>query len=92
MRKAHWRWGVVVKVLKKKGATVRAREMMYKAVFQKVLLYGRNSWAVMEAMLKVMEGFHHHVARSIAGVLYRRVGEEGWECSSVSEVLEAEGM
>ena len=33
--------------------------MIYKAVFQTVLLYGTNSWVVVKAMLKVLEGFHH---------------------------------
>ena len=32
LRKAQRRWGVMAKVLVKSGATVRAREMMYKAV------------------------------------------------------------
>ena len=54
LRKSQWRWGVVVKVMLKTGSTVRACEMMYKAVVQKVLLYGSKSWVVTEAMLKVM--------------------------------------
>ena len=44
----------MVKVMLKTGSTVRACEMMYKAVVQKVLLYGSKSWVVTEAMLKVM--------------------------------------
>ena len=41
LRKARRRWGVVSKVLTKMGATVWAREKMYKSVAQTVILYGR---------------------------------------------------
>ena len=44
------------------GATVQSWVMMYKAVFQTVLIYGSDSWVVMDAILKVLEGFHHRVA------------------------------
>ena len=61
-RKAQWRWGMVAKVLVMAGVTVRARLTMYKVVVHTVFLYGRNSWVVTDAMLKVLEGFHHRVA------------------------------
>ena len=59
---------MVVKVLVKTGAVVRARVMMYRAVFQMVLIYGSESWVVTDVMLKVLEGFHHRVARCIEGM------------------------
>ena len=46
MRKAWRRWGMVVRVLEKTGATVRTRGAMYKAVVQSVLLYVSKSWVV----------------------------------------------
>ena len=46
---------------------VRAREMLYKAVVQTVLLHGSKSWLVKGEILKVLEIFHHQVARWIAG-------------------------
>ena len=48
---------------------------MYKAVVQTVLLYKIESWSVTEVMLKVLEGFHHQVARRIVGISYQRVGK-----------------
>ena len=35
--------------------------MMYKVVVQTVILYGSMSWVLTEAILEVLEGFHHKV-------------------------------
>ena len=70
---------MVEKLLKNTGATVRSREMMYKAVVQTVLLDSIKSWVMTEVMLKVMEGFHYRVARRIAGISDQQVGEWVWE-------------
>ena len=51
---AQRRWGVVSKVLKNMEETVWSQAMMYKAVVQTVLLYGRYSYVVTEAILKVI--------------------------------------
>ena len=56
------------KALIKTGATVRAQVMMQKAVVQTVIMYGRNSSLVTEAMMKVLEGFNHQVPRRISGM------------------------
>ena len=56
--------------------TVRAQEMIYKAVVQTVLLYVSDSWIVKEETLKVLEGFHHRVDQKISGIPSWRVGEE----------------
>ena len=66
--------------------------MMYKAVVQTVLIYRIDFWVVTEAMLKVMEVFHHCLNRRIAGMSSWKVGEEVWEWSLVTEELEAVGM
>ena len=63
--------------------------MMYKAVVQTVLIYGSEIWVVIDAMLKVLEGFHHQVTWRIAGMEARQVGEGGWEWLLVVEALEA---
>ena len=43
LHKARRRWGMIARVLEMMGATVRAREEMYKAVAQLVLLYVSES-------------------------------------------------
>ena len=70
---------MVAKVLVNMGVMVRAQVMMYKALAQKVLLYGSESWVLMEVMLKLMEGFHHWLDRRISGMSGWRIREEGWE-------------
>ena len=57
--KAQRWWEMVGKVVMKTGGKVRARVMLYRAIVQSVLLYGRKSWVVMGDMLKVLEGLHH---------------------------------
>ena len=55
----------------KEGVTMWAREMMYKLVAHKVLLYGIDSWVVTDAMLKVLMGFHYRVDWKIIGMIDR---------------------
>ena len=43
--------GMVVKVMTNMRATVWAWEIMYKAEVQMALLYGTESWVVMEVMM-----------------------------------------
>ena len=46
---------MVVKVLTKTGAMVRAQTEMYKAVVHMGILYKSNSWVMTETMLKVVK-------------------------------------
>ena len=69
-------WGMVLGVLVKEGATVRARAMFYKAVVKEFLLYGIDIWVIADSMMKVLEEFHHHIDRRIAGNTAQTVGEE----------------
>ena len=77
-RKAQRRCGMVLGVLVKAGATVRAKDMFYKVVLQAVLMYGSEIWVITEAMMKVMEGFHYSITQRISGNTEWKVGEEGW--------------
>ena len=71
---------------------MRAHEMIYKTVFQMVLLYGIKSWVETEDMLKIMEGFHHQADQRIAGISYRKFAEGVWEGSLMEEDLEVAGL
>ena len=46
---------MVLNVMEKTVAIVMDRAMIYKAVLQTLILYGSNSWVVIEAMLKLLE-------------------------------------
>ena len=53
--------------LVKAGKTVRAREVFYKSVVQAVLICGSEIWFITDAMMKVMEVFHHRITWIIRG-------------------------
>ena len=47
---------------------MRAREMLYKALVQAVLLYSRESWVITDSIMKVLE--------------VRQPGMSGWKYGS----------
>ena len=52
-------------------------------------MYGSESWVITDLMMKVLEGFHHHVYHRIVGKMARSVRAEGWVWPPVEETLEA---
>ena len=52
--------------------------MMYKSVVQSVFLYRSESWVVMGEMIKLIEGFHHLIARIIMGMTVQRMTGGEW--------------
>ena len=74
------------------GGTVWVRVMMYKAFVQSVLLYGCDSWMVTGAVLKLIDLFHHRLARRITGMTSWRMASEEWEWSPVAEALDTYGI
>ena len=50
--------------------------MLYKVVVQMMLLYEVEIWVVIDAIMTVMEGFHHRVTHRIAGLMAIR-GDNG---------------
>ena len=59
---------------------------------QAVLIYGSEIWVITDAMMKVLEGFHHHIDRKITGNTERRFGAEGWEGTPMEKEVEASGL
>ena len=78
VKKARKRWGMLVRILDKDGATNYAKGMFYRAIIQSVLLYGVETWTVTPAMMKVLESFHNRVARRLAGMMPYRDGQDEW--------------
>ena len=68
LREAWRQWGIILRVLAKTGATVRAQGMMYKGVTHSVLLYCSDIWVATGGILKALEGFRHRAERQIVGM------------------------
>ena len=68
LQKAQRWWCVIARLLKKTKETVRACWMNNNTVAKLVILYVSDRWVVTGEMLKVLEGFHHQVARRITGM------------------------
>ena len=66
--------------------------MFCKVVVQTVLLHGCETWTITDSILKVLEGFHHWIARRISGKTAIRVGDNQWECPPIEEALEEAGL
>ena len=92
LRKANKIWGRVAKVLIHTWDHVKAREMMHKAVVKMVLLYGCEGWVMTDAMMLVLEGFHHRMAWRLAVLTEIRGDEGGWEWSPVATDLNVTGL
>ena len=67
---------MVAKVLGNTGSPIKACEMMYKAVFQAVTLYGSEICVVTDAMMTVLEVFHQRISIYIVGMTARK-GDSG---------------
>ena len=65
---------------------------MYKAVAQSVLLYSSESLVVTGAMLKVLEGLHHQLARQVTGMIETSGAGREWEYPLEVAALEDAGL
>ena len=53
-----------------------------------MLLYGGESWVVTDAMMTVLEIFHHRIARRSAGMTASKGDGGEWEWALVESTLE----
>ena len=63
---------MVRKVVLKTEAKVQSMGKIYNTLVQSVLLYRSESWVVTGEMLKVLEGFHHRLDRSMTSMTVQR--------------------
>jgi len=90
---ARKRWARISRVLAREGADPGVSAMFYKAVVQSVLLYGCETWVVTPAVLRVLSGFHHRVARRLTGKRGRYLHhEDRWVYPPIDEVLQEAKM
>ena len=92
LRKSHGIWGMIVKVIGKTGRPIKLQAMIYKVVFEAVLLYGSEIWVLEDAMMMVLEAFHHSISRQISMMTVRKdfCGESEW--ASLDAALETTGI
>lgn len=93
LTKARQRWAMISRILTREGAQPAVSAMFYKAIVQTVLLYGSETWTTTQSMLKILNGFHHRVARRLTGrqpFFSRR--EQSWIYPATERLLEETGM
>ena len=76
---------MVENVLGNTGGLIKVLSIMYIAVVQAVLLYGRKIWVVTDKMVTLLEVFYHSISRRIAEItLKREIAGNGsgpwWTC------------
>ena len=70
IRKTGQVWGCLGKILRREGSYQLVSEIFYRAVVQAVLLFGVETWVLLAAMDKTLEGFH-------LGFLWQVMGQDG---------------
>ena len=91
LKKARQRWSMIVRILDKDGSTPRAKGLFYKTIAMAVLLYGCETWTLTDTMIKVLEGFHHRVARRITGKMPYLEGDD-WIYPPLVDAMEEAGL
>ena len=66
--------------------------MFYKAIVQSVLLYGSETWAVTPQMLKILDSFHHRIARRITNTMPKQIANGEWKYTPVEKALDGAGL
>ena len=64
--------------MEKMGEPIKACEIIYKVVVQKVLMYGTRILVVTDGIMTVLEGFHHSITRRIAVMTASKVDSVKW--------------
>ena len=51
-------WGRLVKIMQRGGVDTKLVAMLYRAIVQLVLFFGLESWLLLTAMERMVEGIH----------------------------------
>ena len=88
MGKSRAVWRQLGKLLRQEGADNWVLTLFYRAVIQTILLFGAESWALSDAMMRIVESAHvqlflHQITRKLA----RQQVDWSWEVPAVEEML-----
>ena len=61
------KWVWLTRILSTEGADARTSGQIYLALVQFFMLYRSDTWVLTPRMKRVPDGFHHRVARRLAG-------------------------
>ena len=92
LTKARAIWSMLSKVLRTENATPRVCGMFYHATVQAVLLYGSETWVMLQASLRMLEGFHIHCVRRMTDLMPRKRRDGTWKYSKSTGVLTAASL
>jgi len=92
LRRDHYKWCKLSKLLTGEGANPRIFGVFYKAVLQSVLLFGCESWTMTDAMWNALKGFHHWAARRMAKMMACRGPGGVWIYPPLEEALKEAGL
>ena len=65
IKKARSQWAKLRNILKLQTSCTKVMGNFYKAVVQKTLLYGSETWNLISVMLQKLNTFHHTAVRHI---------------------------
>jgi exonuclease III len=91
LKKAKSKWALISRPLLKTGVAPKFVGMFYKAIVQSVLLYGCETWVITPPMLKILEGFHHRIARRITNKM-PHLQHGTWVYPPLQEALTEAGL
>ena len=92
LQRAREKWGMIGRILSKKGADPKIMGSFYKVIIQSVLLYGAESWVISNYMMKSLRSFHRRCARFITGKHIWQDEDGTWHQPSSKEVLKEAGL
>jgi len=90
--KARAHWGQLCRLLTCQGASRWVMGLFYKATIQAVLLYGAETWSLVQPLLRRLCSFHHRCARYLARSPMTQKEDGTWVSPPSETVLEQAGL
>ena len=90
--KAWKSWEQMVRIVVREGAIPWVLGVFFKAVVQKVLLFGSEMWVMTPHMGRVLGSFHHRADRRITGRQPKQQGDRVWDYPPLETAMEEAGF